>query len=61
MRRLQKKILIRGHQPHAPRYLFDKRCLTLFTSSAYPVPRNVAILDLAQPIQKADQLMLDIL
>ncbi|MCI2430338.1 serine/threonine protein phosphatase [Candidatus Acetothermia bacterium] len=61
MRRLNKKILIRGHQPHAPRYLFDKRCLTLFTSSAYPVPRTVAISDLAQPIQKADQLTINTL
>lgn len=61
MRRLNRKILIRGHQPHAPRYLFDKRCLTLFTSLAYPVPRTVAILDLAQPIQRADHLVLDTL
>ncbi len=61
MRRLDKKILIRGHQPHAPRYLFGKRCLTLFTSSAYPVPRMVAILDLAESIQKADQLTLEMI
>lgn len=59
MQRLNKKILIRGHQPHAPRYLFGERCLTIFTSSAYPVPRTVAILDLSQPIQKADQLALE--
>lgn len=59
MRRLDKKIAVRGHQPHAPRYLFGKRCLTLFTSSAYPVPRTVAILDLTQPIEKADQLTLE--
>jgi hypothetical protein len=59
MCRLNKKILIRGHQPHAPRYLFDRRCLTLFTSSAYPVPRTVAILELTEPIQKADQLTLE--
>jgi predicted MPP superfamily phosphohydrolase len=59
MRRLDKKILIRGHQPHAPRYLFDKRCLTLFTSSAYPVPRTIAILNLTQPIEKADQFTLE--
>jgi hypothetical protein len=61
MRRLEKKILIRGHQPQAPRYLFDKRCLTLFTSSAYAVPRMVAIVDLAEPIQKADQLTLEMI
>lgn len=61
MRRLNRKILIRGHQPHAPRYLFGERCMTIFTSSAYPVPRTVAILDLAQPIQRADHLVLDTL
>ncbi len=61
MRRLEKKILIRGHQPHAPRYLFGKRCLTIFTSSAYPVPRTVAILDLTEPIHKADQLTVETL
>ncbi len=61
MRRLGKKILIRGHQPHAPRYLFGRRCLTLFTSSAYPVPRTVAILDMSQPIEKADQLTLEMI
>jgi protein phosphatase len=61
MRRLDKKILIRGHQPQAPRYLFGKRCLTLFTSSAYAVPRLVAIVDLAEPIQKADQLTLEMI
>lgn len=61
MRRLDKKILIRGHQPHAPRYLFGKRCLTLFTSSAYPVPRMVAILGLAESIHKADQLTLEMI
>lgn len=59
MRRLNKKILIRGHQPQAPRYLFGRRCLTLFTSSAYPVPRTVAILDLGQPLEKADQITLE--
>lgn len=61
MRRLDRKILVRGHQPHAPRYLFGKRCLTLFTSSAYPVPRTVAILDMTQPIEKADQLTLEMI
>jgi len=28
-------VLIRSHQPAAPLYLFDDRCLTLFTSIAY--------------------------
>lgn len=61
MRRLEKKILIRGHQPHAPRYLFRARCLTIFTSSAYPVPRTVAVLSLSETISKADQLLIELL
>ncbi|MFC2082560.1 metallophosphoesterase family protein, partial [Candidatus Bipolaricaulota bacterium] len=33
--RLGVRILIRSHQPNAPAYLFDNRCLTLITSAAY--------------------------
>ncbi|MCS6902842.1 MAG: serine/threonine protein phosphatase [Candidatus Bipolaricaulota bacterium] len=61
MRRLEKRVLIRGHQPHAPRYLFGARCVTIFTSSAYPLPRTVALLALDQPIAKADQLSMELL
>jgi predicted phosphodiesterase len=35
MERFQKNVLVRGHQSNAPLLLFDDRCLTLFTSSAY--------------------------
>ncbi|MCS6936384.1 MAG: serine/threonine protein phosphatase [Candidatus Bipolaricaulota bacterium] len=59
MRRFEKRVLIRGHQPHAPRYLFGARCVTIFTSSAYPLPRTVALLNLTDPIHKADQLSLE--
>jgi len=34
-RRLGVRVLVRSHQPSAPTYLFDDRCLTLFTSRAY--------------------------
>ncbi|MGB2982426.1 MAG: metallophosphoesterase family protein [Candidatus Bipolaricaulia bacterium] len=33
--RLGVRVLVRSHQPFAPDYLFDGRCLTIFSSSAY--------------------------
>jgi hypothetical protein len=42
--RLGVRVLVRSHQPDAPTYLFDDRCLTLFTSSAYGGCRRVAVL-----------------
>ncbi len=42
--RLGVNALVRSHQPDAPLYLFEDRCLTLFTSRAYGGRRRVAIL-----------------
>jgi len=43
--RLGLKVLVRSHQPSAPTRLFDERCLTIFTSTAYGgSERRVAIL-----------------
>jgi hypothetical protein len=40
------RILVRAHQPSAPLWMFDRRCLTLFTSSAYGRgDRVVAVLE----------------
>ncbi len=49
--RLGVRVLVRSHQPDAPTYLFENRCLTLFTSCAYGGPRRVAVL---QPKKRAD-------
>jgi len=44
-RRLDLAVVVRSHQPFAPTYLFEDRCLTLFTSTAYGRPeRQVAVL-----------------
>ena len=43
MQRLGKKVLIRSHQPDAAGPMYKGRCLTLFTSCAYPVRRTIAI------------------
>jgi len=43
MKKFNKKILIRAHQPDAPLFMFKNRCLTLFTSLAYKKERKIAI------------------
>lgn len=54
MERLGLKVLVRAHQPDAPLFLFEGRCLTLFTSHAYgPGPRRVALLSPKKRIRSA--------
>ncbi len=43
MEKLNKEVLVRSHQPNVPVYMFEERCITVFTSSAYGRTRNVAI------------------
>jgi len=45
MSALEKDLLIRSHQPNVPTYLFEKRCITIFTSAAYGTNRRVAVVD----------------
>jgi protein phosphatase len=56
MERFNKKVLIRSHQPDAPLFMFDDRCLTIFTSSAYKKERTIAILDFQKEIKTAKDL-----
>lgn len=58
MHRFDKNLLIRSHQPFTP-ILYDNRCLTLFTSSAYSPLRTIAIVDLAKEIKTADDLIIE--
>lgn len=60
MQRFDKNLLIRSHQPFTP-ILYDNRCLTLFTSSAYSPLRTVAIVDLAKEIKTADDLIIEMI
>jgi hypothetical protein len=56
MGRLGRDLLIRSHQPDAPEDLFNGRCLTIFTSSAYlglRAQRTVAIVSLGQEVRLA--------
>ena len=59
MDRYQKQVLIRSHQPHAPPLMFNKRCVTIFTSSAYLPFRTIAIADLEKEIQTAEDVVLE--
>lgn len=56
MKKFNKKVLIRSHQPHAPQFMFDNHCLTLFTSSAYAHERTIAITNLGKQIKTAKDL-----
>lgn len=53
-----KQLLIRSHQPHAPQYMFNKRCLTIFTSHAYLSTRTIAIVDLERVVSTAADVIL---
>ena len=56
MERFNKKVLIRSHQPDAPLFMFNNRCLTIFTSSAYTRERIIAIFDFQREIKTAKDL-----
>jgi protein phosphatase len=51
MKRFEKKVLIRSHQPDAPLFMFNDKCLTIFTSSAYDSERTIAIFDFEKEIK----------
>ncbi len=62
MSRLGKKVLIRSHQPDAPQLMYDKRCLTLFTSwsSTYYVgERTIALVDTGKESRDADDITIE--
>ncbi len=60
MERFGMRVLIRSHQPDAPLYLYDNRCLTIFTSHAYgPRERTVAIVPLDREIRTARDLRIE--
>jgi len=59
MSRLGKNVLIRSHQPDATPVMYNKRCLTIFTSSAYKhyvQSRTIAVADLERPMETVDDI-----
>lgn len=59
MERYQKKVLIRSHQPHAPLWMFKKRCITIFTSHAYLPVRTIVVVDLEREIRNGRDLRIE--
>jgi protein phosphatase len=55
----QKRILVRSHQPNALPSLFDGRCLTIFTSSAYSSFRTILIADMEKTIRSMEDLTIE--
>jgi protein phosphatase len=56
MQKINKKILIRSHDPNAPQLMYDDCCLTIFTSLAYSKERIIAIGDFSKEIKTARDL-----
>lgn len=63
MSRLGKNVLIRSHQPDAPPTMYSRRCLTIFTSSAYRhyiSERTIALVDLRREVKSVDDIEIEI-
>jgi protein phosphatase len=58
MEKINKRVLIRSHDPNSPQLMYDDRCLTIFTSSAYHKERIIAIADFSKEIKTARDLEL---
>jgi predicted phosphodiesterase len=56
MKKINKNVLIRSHDPNAPRLMYDDCCLTIFTSCAYNHERLIAIADFSKSIKTAKDL-----
>ncbi len=64
MSRLGKNVLIRSHQPDAPSTMYSKRCLTIFTSSAYKhyiSERTIALVELKKVVKSTDDIEIEII
>lgn len=59
MERYQKKFLVRSHQPHAPSWMFHKRCITIFTSHVYLPIRTIVIVDLEKEIRNSGDVIIE--
>ena len=61
MKRFEKNVLIRSHQPNTRQAIYDGRCLTIFTSSAYRTyapERTIAIVDLEKEVKTVNDLLI---
>jgi serine/threonine-protein phosphatase PP1 catalytic subunit len=63
MSRFGKDVLIRSHQPDAPKVMYGGRCLTIFTSSAYRhyvSERTIAVVDLEQEVHSVADVKIEV-
>jgi predicted MPP superfamily phosphohydrolase len=63
MSRLGKNVLVRSHQPDAPPVMYGRKCLTIFTSSAYShyiSERTIALVDLSKLVKSVDDIEIEI-
>lgn len=64
MDRWGKNVLVRSHQPGIRPVVFRRRCLTIFTSDAYPSyasGRTVAIADTSREVKTVDDLRIEVI
>ncbi|NWF94099.1 MAG: serine/threonine protein phosphatase [Syntrophaceae bacterium] len=59
MERYGKRILVRSHQPNAPLLMFEKRCITIFTSHAYLPIRTIVVMDLEREVRTAEDVVIE--
>jgi len=59
MGQIGKNVLIRGHDYHAPEKMYENRCLTLFTTCAYDVPKRIAFLEKGKAAITIDDLTIE--
>lgn len=59
MNQYHKKVLVRSHQPHARPIMFNKGCVTIFTSQAYLPVRTIVVADLEKEIRSAEDLVIE--
>lgn len=50
MKNLNKKVLVRSHQPNISPFMFSDSCVTIFTSIAYSSERTIAVMNFSQEI-----------
>jgi predicted phosphodiesterase len=59
MDKFQKNILIRSHQPNAPVMMFNKRCITIFTSHAYIPIRTIVVVDMEKEVKSGEDIIIE--
>ncbi len=59
MERYEKRVMVRSHQPNAPLMMFNRSCMTIFTSRAYLPIRTIAIADLGKKIRNSEDVVLE--